>query len=425
MTNHGTAPPTAVVINLDYAGLGVARSLSAHGIPVVGLSAYRRTYGMFTRHARTLSCPDSRDNPHELLEFLLRLARKLESRAVIFPTCDHDLIFLDHFREQLEPYYALAIAGRSALHACLDKWETYVRAVDACVPVPKSWMIAGLGDVERVLPQVTFPCVLKPVASYHWRKAGDWQLVGGRKACQVSSPEELRREYAAVARADSRALIQQLIPGGDELLVVAACYLDRDSTWVAGFNTQKLAQSPPGFGSGCIVQSRDLPELFEPTLRLLQKMRFTGIAAAEYKWDETTQQYILIEINSRVWDQHRLGTCVGVDLPYLAYRELVGLPLLPVRRLAAARKWIAEDKFLTILIKVLWSREPGALALLRLARGKRIYGIWDWKDPVPAIAYFTVQFVPGLAWSGLRRLWSAIRRTVARSKPEREAVCEH
>lgn len=410
MTKNGTAPPVAVVLNMQYGGLDLARGLGAHGIPVIGLSASRMSPGMFTRHARTFVCPDSGDNPEELAEFLLHLAKDLGSRAVLFPTSDHDLVFLDKFREQLEPYYELAVTGRPALYACLDKWETYAQAVEAGVPAPKCWMVRGPEDVERVLPDLTFPCVLKPVAAYHWRKARASQLVGDRKAILVSSPEELRREYAAVARADSHVLIQEWIPGGDESLVTVACYLDRNSNWVAGFNTQKLAQSPRGLGTGTIVQTVDLPELFEPTLRLLQKMRFTGIAEAEYKWDHATGQYMLIEINPRIWEQHRLGQCCGADLPYLEYRELIGLPVPPVRNQVLARKWIAEDRFLTTALKSLLSGEPGIEKLLQLARGKRIYGICDWNDPMPGIAFFTMRFFPDLARSAVRRLWSALRR---------------
>jgi D-aspartate ligase len=420
MAKHGTSAPVAVVMNMYYTGLGIARSLDARGIPVVGLSAHRRIYGNFTRHARIVNCPDSRDDQDELLQFMIRLANGLNGRPVVFPTRDHDLVFLDRFREQLEPYYALAIAGRSVLHASLDKWETYRHARDAGVPVPKCWMIAGAEDLERALSDLTFPCVLKPLAAHHWRKAGNWELVGARKACGISSAGQLRAEYAAVARADRRALVQQLIPGGDESLVVAACYFDRDSNWVAGFNTQKLAQSPPGFGTGCIVQSVDRPELFEPTKRLLQKMRFTGIAEVEYKWDSATGQYMLIEINPRPWDQHRLGQSCGVDLPYLAYCDLAGLARPAVRYRPAARKWIAEDTFLLTVVTLLWRGEPGAGALFRLLRGRRTYAIWDWTDPLPAIAYFTTRFFPDLVWNGLRALWSAFRGRAGRGKKPQE-----
>src|SRR5215831_3983110 len=132
-------PATAVVMNMFYTGLGIARSLGARGVPVVGLTAQRGIYGNFTRYAKTVRCPDSRDNPEELLAFLLTLAPELQGRPVIFPTRDHDLVFLDRFRAQLEPFYALAIPETAVLRRCLDKWETYVCAREAGIPAPRCW----------------------------------------------------------------------------------------------------------------------------------------------------------------------------------------------------------------------------------------------------------------------------------------------
>src|SRR5207237_1328012 len=141
--------------------------------------------------------------------------------------------------------------------------------------------IEGEDGLPRVLAEASYPCVLKPVAAHEWRKQRNWEMVGGRKAIPISSPEELAAEYAAVARANPRALVQEMIPGDDRALVIAACYMDRQSNWVAGFNTQKLVQAPEGFGTGCIVQAVERPEVFEPARRLLEHLRFTGIAEVE------------------------------------------------------------------------------------------------------------------------------------------------
>ena len=126
-------------------------------------------------------------------------------------------------------------------------------------------------------------------------------------------------------------LVQECIPGGDENLVVAACYVDRTGAFQAGFNARKLVQSPPGFGTGCVVESANRPELFERTIRLLRAMEFTGIAEVEYKLDARDGEYKLIEVNPRPWDQHRLGAACGVDLIHLAYCDYAGLPMPAVR----------------------------------------------------------------------------------------------
>ena len=407
--------PTAVVMNMYYTGLGIARSLGEHGVPVIGVTSQHRIYGNYTRYAKIVFAPDSRNQPEELASFLIELGARLGHRAVIFPTRDHDVVFLDRFRRELEPYFILIAPETAALGVCLDKWETYLAACRADVPTPKCWMIEDEEYLPRVLAEASYPCVLKPVSAYEWRQQKNWEIVGGRKAIAIFSADELRAEYASVARANPRALVQEMIPGADDCLVIAACYLDRQGRWVAGFNTQKLVQSPEGFGTGCIVQSADRPEVFAPAVRILQHIGFTGIAEVEFKWDEGRHEYRLIEINPRLWDQHRLGKSVGADLAYLRYCEEAGIEPPVLARRPAGEKWIAEDSFILTALRLLWRRDPKLGSLFRLARGRRTYAIWSVRDPAPFVADLCLRFLPELIRSGIRALWTSLK-----SRPSRK-----
>ncbi|MGA7414065.1 MAG: hypothetical protein WBW33_26560, partial [Bryobacteraceae bacterium] len=90
-------PPPAIVMNMFYTGIGIARSLGERGIPVIGLTA-KPIYGNYTRYAHVRRSPDSRDEPERLLAVLSQLGKELPSRAVIFPTRDDDVVFLDRHR---------------------------------------------------------------------------------------------------------------------------------------------------------------------------------------------------------------------------------------------------------------------------------------------------------------------------------------
>ncbi len=417
----------AVVMNMFYTGVGIARSLGERGVRVAGLSAQRGIYGEYTRYARIVAAPDSRRDPGGLLDFLLRYGAGCASPPVIFPTRDDDLVFLDRHRAQLAPYFRLAIPDSAALRICLDKWETHERARRAGIAAPRCWRIGCAGEFEKALEEITYPCVLKPLEAHHWRQGNNWALVDGRKAIPAASREELAREYAAVARADERALVEELVPGGDTCLRIAACYFDRQSQFVAGFNTQKVLQVPEQFGTGCIVQTAAYPELFDPTIRLLREIGFTGVAEVEYKWDAARHTYQLIEINPRLWDQHRLGRLAGVDLAYLAYCENAGLPIPTpkpsIGRSARTWKWIAEDAFLTEAARRMWRREGGLRALWQLPKGRRTYAIWSVRDPVPFLAYMGGVFLPALLRGGLRQCFAKFRTAFApASAAERKTI---
>jgi D-aspartate ligase len=384
--------PVAVVMNMFYTGLGIARSLGEQGIPVIGLTSHRGIYGNFTRYAKLRRCPDSREEPEAVLPFLLSLGEELAGPCIIFPTRDDDVMFLDRYRTQLETRFTLVLPESKALAACLDKAETYRAAQAAGIPAPRCWTIASKQDLLGILPELTFPCVLKPVSASHWRKRGNWQMVGSRKAISASSAAALIAEYDNIARAESRALVQELVSGGDDCLWVAACFMDRQSQFVAGFAAQKLIQVPEGFGTGCIVQTVNGPELLATAARLLRQIGFSGIAEVEFKRDSSSGEYKLIEINPRPWDQHRLGQICGVDLIHIAYCNYLGLPMPPLTKQRTGQKWIAEDVFFLLLLRSLWRRDGKFRSHLRLARGERIYAIWSKADPLPWLGFVAMRY---------------------------------
>jgi len=396
-------PSPAVVMNMFYTGIGIARSLGERGIPVIGLTS-KQIYGNYTRYADVRRSPDSREEPEQLLAFLFGLGKELTSRAVIFPTRDDDVIFLDHHRGPLGRYFDLAVPRTEVVAACLDKWETYLWATRAGVDTPRCWVIQTPEDLSRVARTITYPCVMKPLSSHLWRQGNNWEQVGARKAVRIDSVDVLFGEYRRISQADPRVLIQELVPG---------CYLDANSTLVAAFTARKLVQIPAGFGTGCIVETVNRPELIEPAAKLLRHMGFTGIAEVEFKWHAGDRSYKLIEVNPRPWDQHSLGRVSGVDLIHFAYCEYAGMPRPTAGTAEPGRKWIAEDAFLMAALRMLWTQDSNLRELFALARGKRLYAIWSSRDKRPFLMYLS-RVIPQLAWTGLRRIAAAVGRRFPR-----------
>jgi hypothetical protein len=48
--------------------------------------------------------------------------------------------------------------------------------------------------------------------------------------------------------------------------------------------------------------------------------------------------------------------------------------------------------------------------LLRLARGRRLYSIWSWKDPLPSLVYWTSRYVPDLIGAIARAAGTGARK---------------
>jgi D-aspartate ligase len=387
---------TAIVINMFYTGLGIARSLGERGIRVIGLSAHRGIYGNYTRYAEVRRAPDSRGNPEELLLAIEALGREIEGEAMIFPTRDDDVLFLHRYRDRLQLRFKLLLPPEPALNACLNKDESVAAAAVAGVPCPRCWSVEKVQDIQAVAAQAEFPCVLKPVSAHHWRKPEVWAKAGNRKAIAARSAEELLKEYAAIFPYEPRALVQEMVEGSDDCLWIAACYLNGKGRFVTGYTAQKLLQVPSGFGTGCIVQAAERPELLDIAVRLLENMGFSGIAEVEFKWDERRREFRLIEVNARPWDQHRLGKACGADLVYTAWCELMENRVPPPPPKTTGYKWIAEDVYALLLLRSAWKRDGSLGPVRQIAAGKRVYAIWSAKDPLPALGFLALRFGPGL-----------------------------
>ncbi len=378
--------PAAIVLNLSYTGLGIARSLHGEGIKVLGLGSKKWAPGNYSRFVDFILSPDSQEEPEALCEFLVELAQKTGLRGIIFPTRDHDIIFLRENHKFLDSCYIFSQPGAENLDAILDKWKLYNAALSCGIESPRTALIESLEQATKLSSEIAYPAVLKPVLAADWRKKGIWEAVGQTKAIVAQNKNDMVQAYSRFCHLQSRVLIQEYIEGEDSDIFTFCSYKDRKGEILAHFNTQKILQRPPKLGTGIVVKSVSKPELESPSRKLLTFLNFYGVSEIEYKRDPRTGKYYLIEINPRFWDQHRLGLCRGVNLPLIAYRDLAGMKsLMAEKDCSQSKTWIAEHSFMTTVAGSLRYGFHEPMALMKKVRGPKEYALWNRKDPVPFI----------------------------------------
>lgn len=410
--------PPVVILNLAHSGLGIVRNLHPLGIEMYGVTAERGSWGKWTRLAKVIIGPDSRDEPEALYEKLIGLAHDLRAKPLLLATRDYDVLFVEKFRHGLEQFYSLPMPAPSLVQKILNKWDSVQLAIEAGVPVPATYRARTPEDLEQLIPQLPFPCVVKPVSSVDWRGKEDWHRVGERKAFAVQSAAELTAEYRTLCKVTPEVLIQELVPGPDTNFYIFGAYFGRDSKLHSGFIARKVLQSPASFGTGCVVESSDCPKIRAYTERILGLAQYHGMAEAEFKLDPRDGQFKFIEINPRHWDWHRLGTACGVNLTEVLYRDLAGESVPPAIQSIRTVKWIAEDNFALLGLRMLWRKETTLRDLLRAVRGKRTYAFSAWNDPLPVLSLL----LTGVLSPIFRRMWSALCRSFFRRSPSRPSV---
>ncbi|MFU8858770.1 MAG: hypothetical protein ACNA8S_17430, partial [Deferrisomatales bacterium] len=373
-----------VVLNPHYTGLGIARNLGPLGIRVLGLTHEPGFPGNHSRWLEYRASPDSLSEPEALCAFLTKLADELGRPAVLFPTRDHDLNFVNRHREELEARYLLPFAGPEGLDRVLNKDRLFAAAEAAGLRVPRGVTLHGHDDLDRARG-LTYPVVCKPSYASQWRKPGIWEAVGRSKASRFETFDELARFHKGVAPIDPHMTVQEWIPGGERSLLIFGSHCAAGGEPTAFFTARKRLQYPALLGTGIVVEALPLPELEAPSRALLKALDFHGISEIELKRHEGTGELHLIEVNPRHWDQHRLGTAVGVNLSEAAYRDATGQPPRPMPQQGKRALWVAEHGFARHAARALLGREP--LGDLREVFGaKRTWGVLDPRDIRPFLA---------------------------------------
>jgi len=134
------------------------------------------------------------------------------------------------------------------------------------------------------------------------------------------------------------------------------------------------------------------------------------LSEIEYKIGEHDGQPYLIEINPRHWDQHGLGTAVGVNLSEAAYRLAVGLPVRAMKQRDEHVRWVADVDFALHLVRGLAGKAPLAHAI-SIVRGRRQFAIFDRHDIAPAaVALRTIAVILVVAAKHKLMTWIRQRR---------------
>ncbi len=409
---NASSRPAVVVLNLAHTGLGIIRNLHPWRVPVVGVTADPKMFGNHTRLAEVVFGPDSMSAPDELLDFLCRLAQRFPSKPVLFVTRDHDVLLVERFRDVLHKHFLLPIPMPGVLEQIVDKWKMVQIADRVGLKVPRTYHISSWEQLEKLASQLPYPCVVKPVSSFHWRGGQRWERVGRRKAFRVDSPAPLLAEYRTLAEAHPEVLIQEEIPGPDDNFFVFGGYFDRNSRLRGGFGARKILQYPPTFGTGCLVESAQAPAIRDYSVLLLQGLRYHGIAEVEFKQDARDGSFKFIEVNPRHWDWHRLGTACGVNLSALAYWDLTGQePPEQNRQVQGPVKWVAEDAFSNLVFQALRDKQIRWGQFVSYLRGRKTYGIFSINDPLPFFYFLFRSWLPQLTRKILHFVFSRVLKS--------------
>lgn len=368
----------AVVLGGEFHALGVVRSVGRHGVPVCVLDN-EYSISRFSRYVtRAVRVPDLRDEAR-IVDTLLDLASRTRLEGwVLYPARDEIVVALSRHREALRAVFRVPTPGWETIRWVWDKRNTYRLAAELGIPTPRTWYPQHADELSAV--DIEPPLAIKPAIKEHFiyeTKAKAWR---------VDDREALRQRFleAAAFVPAGEIMIQEVIPGGGTQQY-AYCAFFKDGRAIGSMTVRRRRQHPPEFGrASTFVETVEVPEIEELSLRFLRAIDYYGLAEVEFKLDPRDGRYKLLDVNARVWGYHTLGLRAGVDFPYLQFLDQLGAPV-PACQSRPDVRWI---RLVTDLPASLVEIAGGRLAwrdFVASLKAVQIESVFSREDPLPGL----------------------------------------
>jgi D-aspartate ligase len=328
--------PVVVLGCYRHGGLAIVRSLGRMGVPVYAVHPDRTSPAFFSRycHARILWNVDTAA-PEESLRFLKDLGERIGRRSILIATSDLGTIFVADHADRLAEWFVFPEQDRNLIRALCSKKEMYYLAKKYNVPTPEITFPRSTADLENFLATARFPVLLKPISS--GPIASPMRL--------VQTKHELLQHYRSAENPwTSNVMIQEYIPGGDEMTWTFNGYFDSHGECKVAFTGRKLRNYPPYFGQASLGVCMRNEQVERTTIAFMQAIGYRGPLDLGYRYDARDDRYKVNDINPRIGAMFRLFVDPnGMDVARALYQDMTGQQVSPATT-PEGRKWIVEDR---------------------------------------------------------------------------------
>lgn len=360
------------VTDADYKHtLGAVRSLGSQGIEVFAGSARRHAQAFYSRYARGRVIHPPPSQEEAFVGFLERYVRE-RAIDVVLPIGYESNVTASKNLERLGRIVSMPVAKWEILQIAADKRRSLEFAAELGIPMPRTF--SSIEEVDR------FPAVVKGA-------------LGSGRVHYVNSRAEFDESAAP------GDLLQEYVPGDGYGFYA----LFRQGQARAIFMHRRIREFPVTGGASTAAESVYDPHLRDLGLRLLEALRWHGVAMVEFKKDARDGEYKLMEINPKFWGSLDLAIAAGVDFPCLAATMAFEGDVEPVFEYRAGVRyhWPLPDEVLHVLAR------PASLpAVVRDSLDPSTRSnVWR-KDLKPNVFQAGLTAAQVLAYSGTGRLFA-------------------
>lgn len=393
MTNRAKTVP--IILGSNANALGVVRSLGENGVNSIVADSEKGVAG-YSKYARFVQVEDCTQKRAAFSESLLRIGSDLEAggqKGIIYCCTDGYLYAVGENYAELSKHFIIMMSEWKTVERCLDKSFLYQEAERLGIPCPRTYIAENVRALPGCKDKVPFPVLIKPAVTVGFSSVY-------KKAVIAIDEEDLRRiqqEICAHGLEDYILLVQEIIPGPVTNLYTFAAYSDKTGSVKAYSIGHKIRQSPPETGAITAGRVTDAEALHVLGVKCIKELGFHGISNTEFKLDPRDGLFKLIEVNPRPGLYNYSATAAGVNLSWASYKDAV---LNLQGETESSRKEVVWIYDFTDFVRAVYSNKRkgwpeyhiSVRDWFRSVKGKKVYAVWNPRDPKPLFAYIAEMF---------------------------------
>jgi len=255
-----------------------------------------------------LSIPAPEEGLRAYKDALLGIAARRDVRTIV-PIRPYDPYVFARWAGEFESYVSLVTPTMEQLETVHDRLSLVSSAEAAGVPVPDTQLLSAVDDWDD-------PQIIK--SRYNLLVDEYLPELSPRGVATVKDVRHLgadERPDIGTVEAEMRhtPIVQEFVDYSGEYLF-GALY-DRGEA-VSTFQHRQVRGDSYTGGGGVYRESTDDPDLDAVGRKLLDHLDYHGLACIEYMKDAETGEYVLTEINPRLWQSLPVAYEAGADFPY-------------------------------------------------------------------------------------------------------------
>lgn len=281
--------------------LAIVRHLgSRHEIDVVG--SKQNTLSFFSKYvSKKIILPDPKKNPLDFVQGLLKTLTLIHY-DLLMPVGFRSYQLCAQYQDEIKRHTKLILTSAENINLASDKNATYRLAKKTGVPFPETYDIRKPEDFDTQL--LNFPIVIK------------YPFESGKNVVEYAADNSSAKKIFSgmLSMNEGKAVIpivQEYVTGDGYGFF--AFY--EDGICRRTFMHHRIREYPVTGGASVCAESFEDEALASAGRKLLDHLKWNGVAMVEFKKDNRDNSYKLMEINPKFWGSLELAICSGVDFP--------------------------------------------------------------------------------------------------------------